>query len=98
MSALCLVLLVLAQSQDEVETADGDILFPATPGEATVAPAEPVPVQDGPPLLSPVSFGGYLDFGFFVPFGTGVGVRQDFGNVAFPQLAGQYGWSSTVTC
>lgn len=91
MSAVCLVLLVLAQPQDEVETADGDILFPATPGEV-VAPAEPPPVQEGPPLLSPVSFGGYLDLGFFVPFGTGVGVRQDFGNVAFPQLAGQYGW------
>ncbi|MDP1825894.1 MAG: hypothetical protein Q8L48_21705 [Archangium sp.] len=92
MSTLCLVLLVLAQPSDEVETADGDILFPVTPGDVLPAPVESPPVPEGPPLLSPVSFGGYLDFGFFIPFGTGVGVRQDFGNAAFPELAGQYAW------
>ena len=37
--------------------------------------------------------GGYVDLGFFVPQGTGVGVIQDVGpNRAFPQYANQYSW------
>lgn len=40
-----------------------------------------------------VDLNGYVDFGFFVPFGNdGVGWVQDFGNEAFPQYQGQYGW------
>ena len=40
-----------------------------------------------------VSVGGYVDFGFFVPQGTGVGVIQDEGpNRYFPQYANRYGW------
>ncbi len=94
MNAIWVVaLLALAQVPDELETEDGDIVFPVVPGaprEAAVVPA-PLP-EESPPLISPVVFGGYVDLGFFVPFGTGVGVRQDFGNVNFPALASQYGW------
>ncbi|HVV16673.1 MAG TPA: hypothetical protein VHH90_05655 [Polyangia bacterium] len=40
-----------------------------------------------------VTVAGYVDFGFFVPEGTGVGVVQDLGpNRAFPQFANQYSW------
>jgi len=40
-----------------------------------------------------VTVGGYVDLGFFVPQGTGVGVIQDVGpNRAFPQYANQYSW------
>lgn len=40
-----------------------------------------------------VDLNGYVDFGFFVPIGNdGVGWVQDFGNAAFPQFEGQYGW------
>ncbi|MES1206839.1 MAG: hypothetical protein ABUS79_12955 [Pseudomonadota bacterium] len=40
-----------------------------------------------------VTVGGYVDFGFFVPEGTGVGVVQDLGpNRSFPQFANQYSW------
>ncbi|HEX3901968.1 MAG TPA: hypothetical protein VH853_03900 [Polyangia bacterium] len=40
-----------------------------------------------------VSVGGYVDFGFFVPQGTGVGVIQDEGpNRYFPQDANRYAW------
>jgi hypothetical protein len=40
-----------------------------------------------------VTVGGYVDFGFFVPQGTGVGVIQDEGpNRIFPQYANQYSW------
>ena len=40
-----------------------------------------------------LSVGGYVDFGFFVPQGTGVGVIQDEGpNRYFPQYANRYGW------
>jgi hypothetical protein len=40
-----------------------------------------------------VTLGGYVDLGFFVPQGTGVGVIQDEGpNRIFPQYASQYGW------
>lgn len=40
----------------------------------------------------PVTVGGYVDFGFFVPQGDGSGIVRDNGNVAFPQYAGSYGW------
>ena len=40
-----------------------------------------------------VTVGGYVDLGFFVPQGTGVGVVQDVGpNRVFPQYANQYTW------
>ncbi len=40
-----------------------------------------------------VTVGGYVDFGFFVPQGTGVGVVQDEGPTrVFPQYANQYSW------
>jgi len=40
-----------------------------------------------------VSVGGYVDFGFFVPQGTGVGIIQDEGaNRYFPRYANQYAW------
>lgn len=41
----------------------------------------------------PVKISGYVDIGFFAPRGNaGVGWIQDFGNTAFPQYRGQYGW------
>ncbi|HEY8208938.1 MAG TPA: hypothetical protein VIG99_15715, partial [Myxococcaceae bacterium] len=41
----------------------------------------------------PVHVSGYADFGFFIPRGNGgAGTVQDFGNAAFPQYEGQYGW------
>jgi len=40
-----------------------------------------------------VSVGGYVDFGFFVPEGDGVGVIEDEGPARyFPQYANQYSW------
>ncbi len=40
-----------------------------------------------------VTLGGYVDFGFFAPTGTGVGVIQDVGPArAFPSYANQYSW------
>jgi len=40
-----------------------------------------------------VTVGGYVDFGFFVPQGTGVGVIQDQGpSRVFPQYANKYAW------
>lgn len=40
-----------------------------------------------------VTVAGYVDFGFFVPSGNGVGVVQDEGaNRAFPQDANRYAW------
>ena len=41
---------------------------------------------------SPVSFFGYVDFGFFVPQGDGTGWVEDFRNQRVPSLAGKYGW------
>ncbi len=41
---------------------------------------------------SPLTLGGYADFGFFAPIGDGPGWVQDFGNEQLPELAGQYGW------
>ena len=41
---------------------------------------------------SPISFFGYVDFGFFVPQGDGTGWVQDYGNQRVPSLAGKYGW------
>jgi len=40
-----------------------------------------------------VTVAGYIDLGFFVPTGEGVGVVQDEGpNRVFPQYANQYAW------
>ncbi len=40
-----------------------------------------------------VSLNGYVDIGFFAPIGNGgVGWVQDFGNAAFPEYLGRYGW------
>ncbi|HXU65265.1 MAG TPA: hypothetical protein VN962_26380 [Polyangia bacterium] len=40
-----------------------------------------------------VTVAGYVDLGFFVPTGEGVGVVQDVGpNRVFPQYANQYSW------
>jgi hypothetical protein len=99
--ALALAVLVLAQAADEeVETEDGDILYtaPATDAErlrsleATVArlEAEREATPPSPPVA--LSFAGYIDFVFFVPTGTGVGVVQDNGFAAFPEYAGRYAW------
>jgi hypothetical protein len=41
---------------------------------------------------SPVTLGGYVDFGFFVPQGDGSGIMRDNGNALFPQYDGQFGW------
>jgi hypothetical protein len=41
---------------------------------------------------SPISFFGYVDFGFFVPQGDGTGFVEDYGNLRVPSLAGKYGW------
>jgi hypothetical protein len=41
---------------------------------------------------SPITLGGYVDFGFFVPQGDGSGIMRDNGNELFPQYQGQYGW------
>jgi len=42
--------------------------------------------------VSPLSWNGYVDFGFFVPIGNdGVGWVRDVGNVSFPQYA-NYSW------
>jgi hypothetical protein len=38
-----------------------------------------------------VTWGGYIDFGFFVPQGNGGGYVQDFSHQRFPAL-GNYGW------
>ncbi len=40
----------------------------------------------------PISLEGFFDFGFFAPVGSGVGWAQDFGNQAFEEYRGQYGW------
>jgi hypothetical protein len=106
MSALLAVsLLVLAQAEqpEEVETADGDILFQAPLSEPDrivsleqkVARLEAQLATVPPPALqapSPVTVFGYADLGFFVPQGNGAGYLQDHGNQAFPELAGRYGW------
>ena len=39
-----------------------------------------------------VTFGGYIDVGFFVPQGNGSGIVRDEGNALFPEYAGRYGW------
>jgi hypothetical protein len=41
---------------------------------------------------SPITFAGYIDFGFFAPIGDGPGWIQDFGNQHIPELAGRYAW------
>ena len=43
--------------------------------------------------VSPLSWQGYVDFGFFAPIGNrGAGWVQDFGNMQFPQY-GSYSWT-----
>jgi hypothetical protein len=43
--------------------------------------------------VSPLSWNGYVDFGFFVPFGNrGAGWVRDVGNAQFPQYA-NYSWT-----
>lgn len=39
-----------------------------------------------------LTWGGYIDIGFFAPSGDGAGYVQDFGHALYPQYAGQYGW------
>lgn len=39
-----------------------------------------------------VTWGGYIDFGFFVPTGNGSGYAQDFGHRHLPELANRSGW------
>lgn len=52
--------------------------------------AEQSKKRSGPVL----TFGGYVDVGFFVPGGNnGAGIVQDVGNQAFPEYAGRYGWT-----
>ncbi len=38
-----------------------------------------------------LTFGGYVDLGFFVPQGNGAGYVQDIGHARYPEY-GQYGW------
>jgi hypothetical protein len=38
-----------------------------------------------------LTFGGYVDLGFFVPQGNGAGFVQDIGHARYPEY-GQYGW------
>jgi hypothetical protein len=66
--------------------------------EKTAAP-EPEPGTPPPPApptpTSPFrsAFGGYVDFGFFVPSGNGAGWIQDSGPMrAFPADASRYAW------
>ncbi len=94
MTALWLVTVALLAQQppDEVETADGDILYSSTPGEVMVAPPSETSSSAPEPSTFAVTFGGYIDVGFFAPQGSGAGTVQDLGNVAFPQYAGQYAW------
>ena len=57
--------------------------------ELKLAQAQQPPVRP----KTPITFKGYVDFGFFVPGGNaGAGILQDFGNRYFPQYKGQYGW------
>jgi hypothetical protein len=43
--------------------------------------------------VSPLTWNGYVDFGFFAPYGNrGAGWIQDIGNVHFPQYSG-YAWT-----
>jgi len=43
--------------------------------------------------VSPLTWNGYVDFGFFAPYGNhGAGWIQDVGNVYFPQYSG-YSWT-----
>lgn len=98
MSPLLLALLALSQAApDEEETPDGDILYSANPADAGKDRAPDTTVQHlaqpapAAPAL-PLSFSGYVDLGFFVPFGNGSGVEQDTGNAAFPEFAGRYAW------
>lgn len=44
------------------------------------------------PQRTPLTFNGYVDVGFFVPFGSGAGVVEDYGGAVFPSLRNQYGW------
>lgn len=94
MSALCAVTLVLlTQALGETETEDGDVLYPAEPGEApTPELVEPAPATDPAPFFSGLRWTGAIDVGFFVPTGDGSGIRQDLGNAAFPQYTGKYAW------
>jgi hypothetical protein len=39
-----------------------------------------------------VTWGGYIDFGFFVPQGNGSGYVQDFGHAVLPELRDRFGW------
>ncbi|HET6283548.1 MAG TPA: hypothetical protein VFH73_21505 [Polyangia bacterium] len=39
-----------------------------------------------------LTWGGYIDIGFFAPTGDGAGYVQDFGHALYPQYAGRYGW------
>jgi hypothetical protein len=38
-----------------------------------------------------LTFGGYVDLGFFAPQGNGAGYVQDYGHATFPEYGG-YGW------
>lgn len=52
--------------------------------------AEQSQKRTGPVL----TFGGYVDVGFFVPGGNnGAGIIEDVGNSAFPEYGGRYGWT-----
>ena len=39
-----------------------------------------------------LSFGGYIDFGFFVPQGNGAGYVQDYGHQIYSEFANRYVW------
>jgi hypothetical protein len=78
----------------------------AQPPAPEAAPDEPVPPPDLSDLdqrlrrteelvlnrVPTVTWGGYLDFGFFVPQGNGSGYVQDYGHVRFPEFRDRYGW------
>lgn len=55
-----------------------------------LAQAEKSQRRAGPVL----TFGGYVDVGFFVPGGNnGSGIIEDVGNKSFPEYANRYGWT-----
>jgi hypothetical protein len=39
-----------------------------------------------------VDWGGYLDFGFFVPQGNGAGYVQDYGHTIYPEYRDRFAW------
>jgi hypothetical protein len=57
--------------------------------ELRLAQAEQLVINNQPTVV----WGGYVDFGFFAPFGNGgAGYVQDYGHLVYPEYAGRFGW------